>query len=213
MVVDLCFPVRGGPLPADHAYGLFGALSRVVPTLHSNREVGILPINGLLCGNRQIQLTRWSRLLIRAPRTMIPELLTLAGQVLEVEGTRLTLEAPRVEPLKPRAVLWSRLVTVKGYIDPDSFLAAVQRQLDSLGIRGRPALVPRRGERPLEGGAGGRGPWVRRTVRVRDKLIVGYAVVVTELTAEESLVLQEHGLGGRRRLGCGIFVPPPRRWG
>ena len=27
------------------------------------------------------------------------------------------------------------------------------------------------------------------------------------LTAEESICLQERGLGGRRRMGCGLFVP------
>jgi CRISPR/Cas system CSM-associated protein Csm4 (group 5 of RAMP superfamily) len=28
---------------------------------------------------------------------------------------------------------------------------------------------------------------------------------VSELTAEESIRLQEHGLGGRRKMGCGVF--------
>jgi len=30
---------------------------------------------------------------------------------------------------------------------------------------------------------------------------------VNGLTAEESIKLQEIGLGGRRHMGCGIFVP------
>ena len=29
--------------------------------------------------------------------------------------------------------------------------------------------------------------------------------------ARESITLQEHGIGGRRRLGCGIFVPLKER--
>jgi len=31
--------------------------------------------------------------------------------------------------------------------------------------------------------------------------------MVQGLDADESLKLQEHGIGGRRRFGCGIFVP------
>jgi CRISPR-associated protein Cas6 len=45
----------------------------------------------------------------------------------------------------------------------------------------------------------------RRTLRIKDKEVVGYEVLVEALTAEESLNLQEHGLGGRRHMGCGIF--------
>jgi len=32
-------------------------------------------------------------------------------------------------------------------------------------------------------------------------------VLIEGLTAEESLTVQEHGLGGRRHMGCGLFVP------
>jgi len=51
---------------------------------------------------------------------------------------------------------------------------------------------------------------VRRTVRIHDREVVGFALRVQDLTAEESLHLQEHGLGGRRLFGCGIFVPDNR---
>jgi len=37
--------------------------------------------------------------------------------------------------------------------------------------------------------------------------VVGYAVVVRGLDPEGSLRLQERGLGGRRRFGCGLMVP------
>ena len=71
------------------------------------------------------------------------------------------------------------------------FLAAAKRQLAQLGISGQAYLC------------------TRRTLRVRDQQIVGFEMGVTQLTAEESLTLQEQGLGGRRKMGCGVFVP----WG
>jgi CRISPR-associated protein Cas6 len=47
----------------------------------------------------------------------------------------------------------------------------------------------------------------RRTLRIREKEVVGHEVVIEGLTSEESLSVQERGLGGRRHMGCGIFVP------
>lgn len=44
-------------------------------------------------------------------------------------------------------------------------------------------------------------------MRIKDKMVVGFQVEVTQLTGEESITLQEQGIGGRRRMGCGIFVP------
>jgi CRISPR-associated protein Cas6 len=49
--------------------------------------------------------------------------------------------------------------------------------------------------------------YIRRTVRIREKEVVGYGLDVSRLTAEASILLQEHGLGGRRPFGCGVFVP------
>ena len=44
-------------------------------------------------------------------------------------------------------------------------------------------------------------------VRVKGKAVVGYSLIVSGLTAAESVRLQEHGLGGRTRMGCGFFLP------
>jgi len=47
----------------------------------------------------------------------------------------------------------------------------------------------------------------RKTFRVHGKQVVGYALLVSELNAEEAIKLQENGLGGRRKMGCGFFEP------
>jgi CRISPR-associated protein Cas6 len=65
----------------------------------------------------------------------------------------------------------------------------MRRQMEALGISGRMDLCE------------------RRTFRVHHKNVVGYSMTISELTAEESVALQENGLGGRRRMGCGMFGP------
>jgi len=101
---------------------------------------------------------------------------------------------------------------VKGFMEPEPFLQAIQRQLDSMEVKGRPFLVEQAevAEANCAASKGSRSPVLRRTVRIRDKEIVGFALRVEELSAQESVLLQARGIGGRRRFGCGIFVPVRR---
>lgn len=206
-VVDLSFRLRGSSIPADHGYALFGALSRQLPWLHGDEAVGIHPIHGQLIGQRQLALTRLSRLTLRLPAAKIPDAIRLAGCRLEVDGASLLVGVPEVRPLQPRPSLVSRLVVIRGFTEPASFLEAVERQMARLEIDASPSLLPRRRDRSLEAQAGAHDAIVRRTLRICDKEVVGFAVQVGDLNMSDSLRLQAAGLGGRRRFGCGVFLP------
>lgn len=206
-VVDLAFRVQGHTFPADHGYYLSSAISRVLPDVHADESIGIHPIRGRLLGGRQLALTDRSRLIIRAPTARLPGLIRLAGQRLVLNGSQLAIGTPTVYPLRPAAALASRLVVIRGFMEPDTFLEAARRQLAERQIDGDPLLIRRRGERSAEDRDGSRSEVVRRTLRIHDREVIGFAVAVTQLTAEDSLRLQEVGLGGRRRFGCGLFLP------
>lgn len=187
--IDLAFHLNGTTVPVDHGYALYAALSRIVPELHSAREIGVQPIRGVYGGAGALHLAAFSRLILRLPDDQIRTYLKLAGKTLEVDEHSLRVGVPEARALRPVASLRARLVTIKGFMEEGSFLEAAKRQLQSLGVAGEVLL----GE--------------RRTFRVKEKQVVGFEVAVTALTAEESLTLQEKGLGGRRRMGCGVFVP------
>jgi CRISPR-associated protein Cas6 len=204
--------LRGNRIPADHGYALYGAVCRVLPWLHDDESVGVHPIRGRLIGHRSLALTPASRLTLRLPAIRIHETLPLAGQKLDIDGADVSLGIPTVRPLDPAATLLSPLVVIKGFMDPESFLAAADRQAKALGLSARLALVARTTEASLEGKTPRpAGEPIRRTLRVRDKTIVGFALAAVELTALESIRIQEHGIGGRRRFGCGLFLPIERR--
>ena len=205
-VIDLSFELRGTSIPADHGYALYAALSRHLPWLHGNETAGIHPIHGQLIGGRQLALTRASRLVLRLPAGRLPEAIPLAGRGLDVDGATLTVGVPTVYPLHPVSSLVSRLVVIRGFTEAEPFLAALGRQLAERGVEGSAALVAHIRQGPLEGHTGGRYPFVRRTLRIRDREVVGFAVRVSDLGPEDSLDLQAVGLGGRRRFGCGVFV-------
>jgi CRISPR-associated protein Cas6 len=187
-IIDLCFRITGTSVPLDHGYLLYAGLSRLLPRLHESKWLGVHPLTGLRVG-KELQLARGSRLRLRLPAERISEVLGVAGKRIELNGSAVHVGVPEIRMLQPVAALRARLVNIKGFEEDQPFREAAQRQLDALGVRGQLGV--------------GR----RRVMRIKDKTIVGYHVVVAELTAEESIALQEHGIGGRRRMGCGIFVP------
>ncbi len=199
--MDLAFPIVGTSLPLDHGYALYAAISRLLGAdSHGRNSIGIFPVAGIRAEPGQLKLDETSRLRIRTPGERLPLLLKLSGKPLDVDGHRLRIGTPQVYALTPAASLVARLVTIKGFRDPEPFLAAASRKLQEGGIAGKPAI-------PLRRSGPRQGEPIRRVLRIKDKRVVGFSLVVTELTPEESITLQETGLGGRRHMGCGLFVP------
>jgi CRISPR-associated protein Cas6 len=198
--IDLAFTLVGRTIPLDHGYSLFSAISKIVPSVHGNERVGLHPIAGLRTSPGSLQLTERSILRLRLPSEEIAPYIALSGCSIELEGHRLRIGIPRVESLRGVANLAARLVTIRGALTPDRLEQRVRQELSRLEVSGEPSFVP--SDRP---------PWTgqpkRRVMRIKDKRIVGFAVRISGLTPEESIRLQEHGLGGRRRMGCGVFLP------
>lgn len=203
--LDILFRVTGAEVPTDHGYALFSALSGILETetdrwMHGNPHIGLHTIRGRSLGNGRRLIGHNARLGLRLPSDLLPRTLNLAGKGLDLEGCKLRVGVAETRALVPAATLHCRNVTTKNGHDPARFDAEIARQVASLRIRGRVFRVPKGFSR-----SGRRDP-SRRIVRVKGKRIVGYAMLATELTAGESIRLQECGLGGRRRMGCGVFV-------
>ena len=204
--LDVLFRVIGPEVPTDHGYALFSALSRILETendrwMHGNPQVGLHTICGVCLGNGRRLLGPNARIGLRLPSDLLPRSLKLAGKSIDLDGCKLRIGISQTRALPPVATLYCRIVTTRNGHEPARFDVEIARQLAALGIRGRVFRVPQSAQPP-----DGRDP-SRRIVRVKGKRIVGYSMLATELTAEESIRLQERGLGGRRRMGCGVFVP------
>lgn len=198
MHVDLSFSLVGNKsVAADHGYVLYGAISRLLPAAHQENGVAVHPIRGRQVGNRQLALMPWSALTLRVPDGQIASMLPLAGKALRLGDASVRVGVPTVKALVPTTALRSRLVVIKvAHIKPESvtaeqFAGAARRQLDELGVSAEAIVTVGK----------------RRTLRVKQRELVGYEVVVEDLSAEESISLQEQGLGGKRHMGCGVFVP------
>jgi CRISPR-associated protein Cas6 len=187
--VDLAFKLIGTKIPVDHGYALYSALSRLLPEIHGARNVGVHPIRGTYSGNGELSLRNFSRLSFRLESERTGDFLKIAGKQLDIDSHRLWVGIPEVRTLRPRAALYCRLVTIKGFMEPTAFLESAKKQVEKLNLNAEIRL----GE--------------RRTFRLKDKQVVGFEMAALDLDAEASLRLQENGLGGRRHMGCGVFVP------
>lgn len=211
--IDVVFNLQGDQIPADHGYLLYSAISHLVPGIHDGEEFGIHAVAGRFVGDRMLELEPHSHLAIRLPSDHVKDVLVLAGKSLSIGEHRIQVGVPASRALVPAPRLYSRLVVIKGFMEPESFLGAVKRKLADLNVTGTPSLVStsEAAQANAERMGGTKSPWLRRTLRIRDKEIVGFAVRIEDLSAEESIVVQEQGIGGRRRFGCGLFIPDKDR--
>lgn len=201
--VELSFGITGHTLPADHGYGLYSAIAHLCPNIHEQDGVSIQTISGKPDGQGKIYLSRQSRLKVRLPYepNKISLVLPLAGQRLTLGTHDIQLSIPQIFPLQPVDKLRSRIVTIKKFQEPEPFKEAAQRQLDALGIQGN-LLLPLNEE----------GEPSRKAIKIKTYSVVGFSLIVTDLNDEDSLKLQTSGLGGKHRMGCGIFTAFPRTW-
>ncbi len=201
MFLDLVFPAAGTELPTDHAYPLYAALSVIVPEFHEDKsQLRFAPFNGIAGPAGRLQLGPHSCLRVRLPQEAVKQALPLAGKRLVLGEATVRLGVPAVRTLVPAPAVVARLVTFKNADTPEQFLTTARAKLAELGVAGAPQLpIHMEGDRA--------GEPKRRVIRIKDVAITGYALVVAELSAADSIKLQESGLGGRTHMGCGFFAP------
>lgn len=196
-MINVSFPVQGQKLPADHGYLLYSAISRMMPALHEKKWFGISLISGVPFDKGVIALpARGAKLCLRIPADKFGEVIPLAGKRLEIDGHQIRLGVPLAQPLQPAPLLYSKIVTFRNSTEIEKFLETARRDLiEKLEIKAALELPNEEISRH------------RRIITVKGKKIVGFSLVVRDLSDEDSIKLQSEGLGGRRSMGCGIFNP------
>lgn len=191
--LDLEFALAGTVVPRDHGYALFGAIARVLGDLHGASWLAVHPLPGVPRPDGLLALQpRRGGLQLRVEPAQIPRVLALAGKTLDIDGHRVHVGVSRIYPLRPASSLTARMVVIKGFQEPEPFAEAVKRQLGTLGVTAEVEV--------------GR----RRVVTIAGDKVVGFGLTLRGLSDEASLVVQRAGIGGRQRMGCGVFGPVTR---
>ncbi len=200
-ILDVLFAIDCKRLPVDHAHALSAALCRVAPWLETEPGAAIhnihvagsqngweRPASG---GGQHLIPSRRTKLVIRIPKGRLADLDdALVGVTLDLAGCALTIGAAKTRALSKESTLFARQVVTRPGDDEDAFLTWAVAELAALDIGVRKALCGM--EQILETPQG--------PVRTR-------SLMLANLAPDEAIRLQQVGLGPRRDLGCGVFIP------
>jgi CRISPR-associated protein Cas6 len=186
--VDVAFALEGLTLPRDHAQVLQQALCQAVPWLGAAELAGVHPVK-LVPGTAAVaMLSKRTRLLIRLGSERARDLMSVSGLSLDIAGNPLRLGDAQQRELQPHSTLYAYRVASDTQ-DEVEFMAKVYRELADLAIGGERVCGK------------------HQCMQVSGQPMDTFSLMLHALAPEQSLRLQQHGLGTHRLLGCGIFVP------
>jgi CRISPR-associated protein Cas6 len=199
-VADLAFAINCPTLPMDHAYMLSRRLHEALPWLGEEQQAGVHLIHGAASGNgwyrpketadALLHLSRRARLRLRLPRHRLDDAGELSGKTLDIDGHALRVGGSEVHRLNPLPTLFSRYVITREAVEEEEFLQQALDQLKRLDIDCRKLLCG-----------------ITHTFRFPDGPVFTRSLMVADLAPEDSVRLQQAGLGEGRKIGCGLFIP------
>jgi len=198
-VVELVCSIRCRSLPVDHVWPLADALVSALPWLAEGQGAGVLPISIPESGNgwmrpegadELIHLSRRTKLVLRIPSTRFDEADALMGKRFEVAGNALEITKIEKRSLQAMETLLSHFMVHGADTAEQDFLKSTFEQLKGMGVAVR-KMLPGKG----------------RVIRTPNGDLHTSSLMLAELTPEESLIVQECGLGDHQHLGCGVFIP------
>ncbi len=200
-VVDMMFSLKCRSLPVDHAGSLAQALLAAAPWISEEPRCGIHSIH--VAGSQNgwqrpeaddglpLMLSRRTKLSIRVPKARVAELrAALEHHDFDIAGNNLHIETGKERPLSRETTLFARFVCCKSHGSESDFLDWASASLAEQNIRVRKALCGKAIKLATNAG------WLSAR-----------SLMLADLSRDESLRLQQHGLGPHRELGCGLFIP------
>jgi len=187
-VVDVVFPITGHALPRDHAQALKQALCAQWPWLATDGQAAIHPVKLVPGLDALALLSKRSSLLLRVDSPRADALLALAGLDLVVDGHPLHLGSAHRRELQPHATLYAYKVAAES-TDEVTLMASVAQELAEMGVGGERVCGK------------------RHSMQVEGQVVNTFSLMLHALKPDQSMRLQQRGLGASRLLGCGVFVP------
>ncbi len=198
-VVDVTFNIVCRSLPVDHAHALLTALRQALPWLKDEEGAGVHPIHVADSGNGWMRpenpddllyLSRRTKLVLRLPQHRVQDARHLCGKTLEIAGNAMQVDAAAIRPLSTITTLFSRYVVADEATDESTFLETMLAQLKAMGIQPTKMLCG-----------------MEKVISIPQKPVRTRSLMLANLGTQESITLQQQGLGSLRLLGCGLFIP------
>lgn len=200
-ILDLSFAIQCKQLPLDHAWALSQAVHAALPWLQEEEVAGIHTIHVAESGNgwlrpddtkhQMLLPSRRTRMSLRIPKHRITDSRKLTGKTLDIDGYPLTVGAAKEKSLLNASVVFARYVlSDTGETEPD-FLQRMAQEIKE--------LASFKVKKMMCG--------TSNTIDTPDGLLHTRHLMIADLDNDSSIRLQQYGLGGGRKLGCGLFMP------
>ncbi|NWG86269.1 MAG: type I-MYXAN CRISPR-associated protein Cas6/Cmx6 [Hydrogenophilaceae bacterium] len=188
-VAEVQFDLVGLEIPADHGYPLYRELCRHLPWLADTPEAGVQSVHGAPSGrNANLVINRRVKLVLRVPVARVKDVEALVGKTIDPGAGPITIGALKVRQLTPFQTLYAHFAAM-GTEDEAEFLTRAKAELEAMGIQC--GLICGK----------------KRHLTTPEGQVMGYSLMLYDLTLLQSMQLIEKGLGQYRAYGCGIFVP------
>ena len=197
-IVDAVFKISCPTLPVDHAYALYSAVLNRLPWIEEE-GVGLHTIHVAASGNgwmrpedpnELLHPSRRTRFAIRVPKKRIDDVGALSGASLDIKGNVLDIHDMEVRELHASETLFARYIVATDDDDEEQFLQEMFEQLKSLDIHARKMMCGRQSRIETPQGS----------IKTR-------SMMLADLELEDSVKLQQRGLGPLRHMGCGLLIP------
>jgi CRISPR-associated protein Cas6 len=199
-IVDVSYRIKCKQLPLDHAHTLSQALQDALPWLKDEAQAGIHLIHVAESGNgwmrpenkesEVLNVSRRTRMYIRIPKHRFEDAEELSGQTLDIDGFTIEVGQANIKPLVNSSTIFSRYLPALPDESEEQFMQRYVELLKAAGIGIRKLMCGRENEFDMP-----EGPVFTRSL------------MLAELNFDDSIKLQQQGLGDRMKQGFGLFIP------
>lgn len=201
--VEVAFRIDCARLPVDHAAELAHTLCAMLPWLSELPLTGIQAVH--VAGSQNgwerpasgewLILSKRTRLRIRIQRKHAGQLIcALQNQRLSINGQQMLIISGNTRELAPTATLFSRYTSFNGpaaALESESqFVSRVVAECEKTGVTPTKLLCGK-----------------TQAVATAQGQVITRSVLLADISAEQSIQLQDHGVGDLRLQGCGVLIP------
>ena len=196
-MIDVAFRIECKTLPYDHACDLSNEITKNLPWLLDDQLTGIQTLHGPESGNgwvrsekEEIFLSKRTRLILRIPRGDIDKVRELENIEINVLGNNIKIGKSTTKTFLIVRDLISRFVLCDKDETEEEFLLGVKKELLNHGVSIKKAICGK-----------------AKSLTINGKSKITRSLMIADLSKENSVLLQDTGVGAGRIYGCGIFLP------
>ena len=196
-MIDVAFKIQCKTLPYDHACDLSKAITSKMPWLLKDKLIGIHTLHGPESGNgwvrsekEEIFLSKRTRLILRISRSDANKAKELEGENINVLGNNIKIGKSNIKTFLIVRDLISRCVLCDKEQDEEDFLLDIKKELFMHGVPIKKAICGK-----------------AKSITINGENRFTRSLMIADLSKENSILLQDIGIGDGRIFGCGIFLP------